>query len=66
MRCSTHPSPFSCGIARHARSLDVCVVRHHGESGLHRTMPAAPEPCLQAVAPARAGLVVAVAGIFPW
>jgi hypothetical protein len=39
---------------------------HDGEMLLHRNMPAAPEPFLQAVAPYRDGLVVAVACLFPW
>ena len=46
--------------------MSVCVVRHDGELCLHRTMKAAPEPFLQAVAPYRNGLVVAVACLFTW
>ena len=46
--------------------MDVCLVRHAGESVLHRHMTAAPESCLKAVAPYRAGLVVAVACLCPW
>jgi transposase len=37
-----------------------------GEILLHRTMKAAPEPFLKAIAPYRQGLVVAVACIFTW
>ena len=37
-----------------------------GESLLHRHRHAAPAPCLQAVAPDRDGLVVAVECICPW
>jgi len=33
---------------------------------LHKHMPAAPEPLLTTIAPDRAGLVVAVACLFPW
>jgi hypothetical protein len=44
----------------------VCIVSHNGAMLLHRTMQAAPAPFLQAVAPSRDGLVVAVAGNFTW
>jgi hypothetical protein len=33
---------------------------------MHRNMKAAPEPFLQAIAPYRDGLVVAVKCLFPW
>ena len=65
-RFYTNPHQFSCGIDVHARSMDVCVLGHDGEILLHRTMKAAPEPFLQAVAPSRDGLVVAVACLFTW
>ena len=66
MRFSTNPHPCYCGIDLHARSMYVCIVSHDGEIVLHRTMKAAPDPFLKAVAPYRAGLVVAVACIFTW
>ena len=44
----------------------VCVLSHDGEIVLHRNMKAAPEPFLKAVAPYRAGRVVAVECIFTW
>jgi transposase len=44
----------------------VCILRHDGDMLLHRNMKAAPEPFLQAVAPYRDGLVVAVECIFTW
>jgi hypothetical protein len=50
----------------HARSLDVCLVHHEGARLLHRPLPAAPAPFLQAVAPSRDRVVVAVACLFPW
>src|SRR5262245_29307532 len=50
----------------HARSLDVCLVHHDGAIVVHRHMQAAPAPLLTAVAPSRAGLVGAVACLFPW
>jgi hypothetical protein len=44
----------------------VCILRHDGETLLHRHMKAAPEPFLTAVAPYREGLVVAVECLFTW
>jgi hypothetical protein len=38
----------------------VCILSHEGEILVHRHMKAAPEPFLNAVAPYREGLVVAV------
>ena len=66
MRFYPNQHPFSCGIDLHARSLYVCIVSHEGALVLHRNMPAAPEPFLQAVVPYREGLVVAVECIFTW
>jgi hypothetical protein len=66
MRFYTHQHPLYCGLAWHARSMDVCIVRHDGAILLHRHMQTAPAPFLKAVAPSRAGLVVAVACLFPW
>jgi hypothetical protein len=66
MRFSTTHHPLYCGIDRHARTMDVCLLSQDGEVGLHRTMHAAPEPFLTAGAPARDGLRGAVAGLFPW
>jgi hypothetical protein len=44
----------------------VCLVNHDGAILLPRHMPAAPESFLQALAPYRDGLVVAVACLFTW
>jgi transposase len=66
MRFYTNQHPFYCGIDLHARSMYVCILRHDGAMLLHRNMKAAPEPFLQAVAPYRDGLVVAVECIFTW
>jgi transposase len=65
-RFYTNPHKFYCGIDLHARSLYVCLVSHDGETLWHRHMKAAPEPFLQAVAPYREGLVVAVECMFTW
>jgi hypothetical protein len=46
--------------------MSVGVLRHDGAIRLHLHMPAAPAPFLNAVAPSRDGLVVAVACLFTW
>jgi len=46
--------------------MDVCRLRQDGEGGRHRNLQAAPEPFLQAMAPSRDGLVVAVACLCTW
>lgn len=60
MRFYTTPHPFSCGIDVHARTMDVCLLDQRGEIVLHRHLKTAPETFLQAIAPYRAGTVVAV------
>jgi transposase len=66
MRFYTQQHKFYCGIDLHARSMYICVLSQEGEILLHRNMKAAPEPFLQAVAPYRDGLVVAVECMFTW
>jgi hypothetical protein len=66
MRFYTPQHPFSGGIDLQARTRYGCSVQHDGASMLHRPMTAAPALLLQAIAPDRAGLVVAVAGLFTW
>src|SRR5262245_32221841 len=66
MRCDTNQHPFACGLDWHARTLSVCLMNHNGAILLHRHMQAAPEPLLKAMAPYRAGLVVAVACRVTW
>ena len=44
----------------------MCILSHEGAILLHRTMKAAPEPFLKAIAPYREGLVVAVKCMFSW
>jgi hypothetical protein len=46
--------------------MEVCILSQDGEVLVQRTMPAAPAPFLQAVAPSRDGLVGSVACRFPW
>jgi hypothetical protein len=66
MRFSTTQHALYCGIALHARSLDVCRVRPDGASLRHRNLHAAPAPFLKASAPEREGLVVAVECMWTW
>jgi transposase len=66
MRFYTNQHQFYWGIDLHARTMDVCLLSHHGERLLDRNMQAAPEPFLKAVTPYRAGLVVAVECMFTW
>ena len=65
-RFSTNQHQFYGGIDRHARSMYVCLLSQEGEIVLHRNMKVGPEPFLQAVAPSREGLVVAVEYLFTW
>jgi transposase len=66
MRFYTKQHQCYCGIDLHARSMYVCIVNKDGEVLVHRHMKAAPEAFLQAVAPYRDGLVVAVECLFTW
>ena len=66
MRFSTQPHPLYCGIALHARPMDVCILPHDGALLLHRAMQARPEPFLQASAPSREESVGAVECLLTW
>ena len=66
MRFSTTQPPFSWGIALPARTLYVGSLRQDGEVGLPRNRQAKPDAWLQAIAPYRNAIGVAVAGLFPW
>jgi hypothetical protein len=66
MRFYTNQHPFYCGIDLHARTLDVCILSQDGAVVLHRNMPARPDALLQAIAPYRDGIVIAVDYIFTW
>jgi len=65
MRLYTTQHLFDCGIALHARTMSVCILDQSGEVLVHRTMQTASQTFLKALAPSRAGLVVAVACLFP-
>jgi transposase len=66
MRFYTKPHTTYCGIDLHARTMYVCIVNRDGEVMLHRNMKATPETFLQAIAPYREDLVVAVECMFTW
>jgi transposase len=58
--------PLYCGSDRHARTMDVCILRQDGEVVLHRNMQARPDALLKAIAPERDDMVIAVACLFTW
>jgi transposase len=66
MRFYTKQHQCYCGIDLHARTMDLCILNQDGEIRVHRTMPAGPEPFLNAVAPDRTDLGVCIACIFTW
>jgi hypothetical protein len=66
MRFDTKQHPFYCGLALHARTLDVCLLRQDGEVRLHRHMQARPDAVLQASAPSRDAMGIAVACLLTW
>jgi Transposase len=66
MRFYTQPHRFDGGIDVHARTMSRWILNQAGETLVHRHMPAAPEPFLNTIAPARADLVVWVACLFTW
>src|SRR5262249_19380012 len=51
---------FYCGVDLHARTMYLCVLDPAGQPLLHANYPADPRAFLDAVAPFRDGLVVAV------
>jgi transposase len=57
---------FYCGVDLHARSMYLCVLDQCGETRLHRNLPADPQSFLDAIAPYREDVVVAVECIFTW
>lgn len=57
---------YWCGIDLHARTMYLCILDSEGEILVHRNLKARPEAFLEAVAPYREGLVVAVECIYTW
>ncbi len=66
MRFYTQQHQYYCGIDLHARSMYLCILNGAGEVVLHRNMRANPDAFLEAVAPYREDLVVAVECMFTW
>jgi transposase len=66
MRFYTRQHKHYCGIDLHARTMYVCVMNHAGEILLHENLPSSPARFLDAIAPYRDDLVVAVECIFTW
>jgi transposase len=66
MRFYTKSHQCYWGIDLHARTMYVCILNQAGDILLHRDMQASPEPFLQAIAPYREDIVVAVECIFTW
>jgi transposase len=66
MRFYTGQHRFYCGIDLHARSMFLCLLDSQGTILVHKNLPAGPEDFLQAIAPYRSDLVVAVECIFSW
>jgi hypothetical protein len=66
MRFYNTQHPFYCGIDLHARTMYVCILDQRGEFLVHRNMKTSPEACLNAIAPYRQGIVVAVECMFTW
>jgi transposase len=66
MNFYTQEHRYYCGIDLHARSMYVCILDQAGEVVLHQNLPAAPGPFLEAIAPYREDIVVAVECIFTW
>jgi transposase len=57
---------FYCGVDLHARTLYLCIFSQAGDKLLHREVAAEPVTFLEAIAPYRAGLVVAAECMFAW
>jgi transposase len=66
MRFYQHSHRFYCGVDLHARSMYLCILDAAGQTLLHRDLAADPRAFLDAVAPFRDDLVVAVECMFAW
>ena len=66
MRFYTQQHPHYCGIDLHARTMYLCILNQAGAIVLHRNMKAEPDSFLNAIAPYRDQIVVAVECIFTW
>jgi len=66
MRFYTGTHRHYCGIDLHAKTMYLCILDRQGEVLLHKNLRSRPECFLEAVAPYREGLAVAVECIFTW
>src|SRR5947209_1472122 len=66
MRFYNQSHRFYCGVDLHARTMYLCILDDAGQVVLDKNLPAEPDAFLQAVAPFRDGLVVAVECLFCW
>src|SRR5881397_1782612 len=66
MKFYTQQHPHYCGIDLHARTMYLCILNQAGAIVLHRNMKSEPESFLNAIAPYREQIVVAVECIFTW
>jgi hypothetical protein len=64
MRVYTGHHRFYCGIDLHARLLAVCILDHAGAIVYQRQLPADSQALLQALAPCRPDVAVAVECLF--
>ncbi len=66
MRFYKNTHAFYCGIDLHARSMFTHILDQAGTTVFERDLPANPDVFRNAIAPYRAGLVVAVECMFAW
>ena len=66
MRFYTNTHTHYCGIDLHAKTMYLCILDREGQTLLHKNMRSRPETFLDAVAPYRDDLVVAVECMFTW
>ena len=66
MRFYNRQHRHDCGIDLHVKTMDICILDTAGQVLVHRNVKTTPEAFLDAVAPSRDDLVVAVECMFTW
>ncbi len=66
MRFYNQQHRFYCGVDLHARTMSLCILDQAGQVVFDKNLPATGPAFLQAIAPFRDGLVVAVECLFCW
>ena len=66
MRFYTKQHQYYCGIDLHARTMYLCILNQAGDILLHNNMKTRRDCLLQAIAPYRDDLVIAVECLFTW